>query len=94
VFGGQPIREQTEQLQPSHRRRTPGRVMDLIRRGWLPLQTPATSCSTADEMLARVPRRRVDLTGARRSPDSASATMPPPIRRLAASCTRRNPKVD
>jgi len=90
VFGGQPIREQTEQLKrhPHIAVGTPGRVMDMMRRGWL--QTHSMRylvLDEADEMLSlgfiddvewilgRTPSGRQTML--------FSATMPPPIQRLA-----------
>ena len=54
-FGGQPIPEQTEQLRqgPQIAVGTPGRVMDLIRRGWLQLLGRRyVVLDEADEMLS------------------------------------------
>ena len=55
VFGGQPIPEQTVQLRqgPQIVVGTPGRVMDLIRRGWLQLSDARyVVLDEADEMLS------------------------------------------
>ncbi|MDT7575228.1 MAG: ATP-dependent helicase DeaD, partial [Pseudonocardiales bacterium] len=90
VFGGQPIREQTEQLRSSPHIAvgTPGRVMDLIRRGWLPLHDARyVVLDEADEMLSLGFLEDVEWI-LRQAPAGRqtllfSATMPPPIRRLA-----------
>jgi ATP-dependent RNA helicase DeaD len=90
VFGGQPIREQTEQLRSSPHIAvgTPGRVMDLIRRGWLPLHDARyVVLDEADEMLSLGFLEDVEWilkqAPAGRQTLLFSATMPPPIRRLA-----------
>jgi ATP-dependent RNA helicase DeaD len=90
VFGGQPIREQTEQLrrEPQIAVGTPGRVMDLIRRGWLQLHGARyVVLDEADEMLSLGFLEDVEWilkrTPAGRQTMLFSATMPPPIRRLA-----------
>jgi ATP-dependent RNA helicase DeaD len=90
VFGGQPIREQTEQLRrgPQIAVGTPGRVMDLIRRGWLQLHSARyVVLDEADEMLSLGFLEDVEWilkrTPAGRQTMLFSATMPPPIRRLA-----------
>ena len=74
VFGGQPIPEQTVQLRqgPQIVVGTPGRVMDLIRRGWLQL---------SDTPLRRARRGRRDalarLHGGRRVDPQEDAVGPP-----------------
>jgi ATP-dependent RNA helicase DeaD len=90
VFGGQPIREQTEQLRSSPHIAvgTPCRVMDLIRRGWLPLHDARfVVLDEADEMLSLGFLEDVEWilkqAPAGRQTLLFSATMPPPIRRLA-----------
>jgi ATP-dependent RNA helicase DeaD len=90
VFGGQPIREQTEQLRSSPHIAvgTPGRVMDLIRRGWLPLHDARyVVLDEADEMLSLGFLEDVEWilkqAPAGRQTLLFSATMPPPIQRLA-----------
>ena len=90
IFGGQPIPEQTQQLRlgPQIVVGTPGRVKDLIRRGWLQLSDARyVVLDEADEMLSlgfiddiewilkQTPSGRQTLL--------FSATMPPPIRKLA-----------
>ncbi len=87
VFGGQPIREQTEQLRSSPHIAvgTPGRVMDLIRRGWLPLHDARyVVLDEADEMLSLGFLEDVEWilkqAPAGRQTLLFSATMPPPIR--------------
>jgi ATP-dependent RNA helicase DeaD len=89
VFGGQPIREQTEQLKrgPQIAVGTPGRVMDLVRRGWLPLHSARyVVLDEADEMLSLGFLEDVEWilrkTPAGRQTLLFSATMPPPIKRL------------
>ncbi len=91
VFGGQPIREQTEQLRrgPADRRRharsrdgpDPPRLAAAA-------QTPATSCSTRPTRCSRSASSRTSSGSSSRPPPGRqtllfSATMPPPIRRLA-----------
>jgi ATP-dependent RNA helicase DeaD len=90
IFGGQPIREQTEQLkrEPHIAVGTPGRVMDMIRRGWLPLHDARyVVLDEADEMLSLGFLEDVEWilrkTPAGRQTLLFSATMPPPIKRLA-----------
>ncbi len=90
IFGGQPIREQTEQLKrgPQITVGTPGRVMDLARRGWLPLHSARyVVLDEADEMLSLGFLEDVEWilkkTPAGRQTLLFSATMPPPIQRLA-----------
>jgi ATP-dependent RNA helicase DeaD len=90
VFGGQPIREQTEQLKrsPQIAIGTPGRVMDLVRRGWLPLHSARyVVLDEADEMLSLGFIDDVEWilrkTPAGRQTLLFSATMPPRIQRLA-----------
>jgi ATP-dependent RNA helicase DeaD len=90
VFGGQPIREQTEQLKrgPQIAIGTPGRVMDLVRRGWLPLHSARyVVLDEADEMLSLGFIDDVEWilrkTPAGRQTMLFSATMPPRIKRLA-----------
>jgi len=89
-FGGQPIPEQTVQLRqgPQIVVGTPGRVMDLIRRGWLQLSDARyVVLDEADEMLSLGFLEDVEWI-LRQAPAGRqtllfSATMPPPIRRLA-----------
>src|SRR4051794_7516073 len=90
IFGGQPIREQTEQLKrgPQITVGTPGRVMDMVRRGWLPLHSARyVVLDEADEMLSLGFLEDVEWilkkTPAGRQTLLFSATMPPPIKRLA-----------
>ena len=90
IFGGQPIREQTEQLKrgPQITVGTPGRVMDLARRGWLQLHSARyVVLDEADEMLSLGFLEDVEWilkkTPAGRQTLLFSATMPPPIQRLA-----------
>ena len=90
VFGGQPIPEQTVQLRqgPQIVVGTPGRVMDLIRRGWLQLSdTRYVVLDEADEMLSLGFMEDVEWilkkTPSGRQTLLFSATMPAPIRKLA-----------
>ena len=89
-FGGQPIPEQTVQLRqgPQIVVGTPGRVMDLIRRGWLQLSdTRYVVLDEADEMLSLGFMEDVEWilkkTPSGRQTLLFSATMPAPIRKLA-----------
>src|SRR4051794_17112121 len=90
IFGGQPIREQTEQLKrgPQIAIGTPGRIMDLVRRGWLPLHSARyVVLDEADEMLSLGFIDDVEWI-LRKTPSGRqtmlfSATMPPRIQRLA-----------
>jgi ATP-dependent RNA helicase DeaD len=90
VFGGQPIPEQTVQLRqgPQIVVGTPGRVMDLIRRGWLQLSDARyVVLDEADEMLSLGFMEDVEWI-LRKTPSGRqtllfSATMPVPIRKLA-----------
>jgi ATP-dependent RNA helicase DeaD len=89
-FGGQPIPEQTVQLRqgPQIVVGTPGRVMDLIRRGWLQLSDARyVVLDEADEMLSLGFMEDVEWI-LRKTPSGRqtllfSATMPAPIRKLA-----------
>ena len=90
VFGGQPIPEQTVQLRqgPQIVVGTPGRVMDLIRRGWLQLSDARyVVLDEADEMLSLGFMEDVEWilkkTPSGRQTLLFSATMPAPIRKLA-----------
>jgi ATP-dependent RNA helicase DeaD len=90
VFGGQPIPEQTVQLRqgPQIVVGTPGRVMDLIRRGWLQLSDCRyVVLDEADEMLSLGFMEDVEWilkkTPSGRQTLLFSATMPAPIRKLA-----------
>jgi len=89
-FGGQPIPEQTVQLRqgPQIVVGTPGRVMDLIRRGWLQLSDARyVVLDEADEMLSLGFMEDVEWilkkTPSGRQTLLFSATMPAPIRKLA-----------
>jgi ATP-dependent RNA helicase DeaD len=89
-FGGQPIPEQTVQLRqgPQIVVGTPGRVMDLIRRGWLQLSDCRyVVLDEADEMLSLGFMEDVEWilkkTPSGRQTLLFSATMPAPIRKLA-----------
>jgi ATP-dependent RNA helicase DeaD len=90
VFGGQPIPEQTVQLRqgPQIVVGTPGRVMDLIRRGWLQLSDARyVVLDEADEMLSLGFMEDVEWilkkTPSGRQTLLFSATIPAPIRKLA-----------
>ena len=89
-FGGQPIPEQTVQLRqgPQIIVGTPGRVMDLIRRGWLQLSDARyVVLDEADEMLdlgfIEDVERILRMCPSGRQTALFSATMPPPVQRLA-----------
>jgi ATP-dependent RNA helicase DeaD len=89
-FGGQPIPEQTVQLRqgPQIVVGTPGRVMDMIRRGWLQLSDCRyVVLDEADEMLSLGFMEDVEWilkkTPSGRQTLLFSATMPAPIRKLA-----------
>ena len=90
IFGGQPIPEQTAQLRlsPQIVVGTPGRVKDMIRRGWLQLSDARyVVLDEADEMLSLGFIDDIEWI-LRQTPSGRqtllfSATMPLPIRKLA-----------
>lgn len=101
VYGGKPIRQQTEQLRLGAEVvvGTPGRVLDLIARNTLHLeQIRVMVLDEADRMLDIGFRPDIEKI-LRRCPDSRqtlllSATIPPPVERLARRYMREPEMLD